>query len=292
EIASDNPFIYALDGDTKNSTFSQDFKKIHPERFIECFIAEQNMAGVALGLSSQGRLPFVSTFASFFTRAYDQIRMSVVSKANITFVGSHAGVSIGEDGPSQMGLEDMAMFAAFPDSIVLHPADATSTARLIPLLVLHKGISYLRTLRPKTPVLYDEAEEFMIGGSKILRESNTDEVVIVAADITVHEALAAHAYLEEKGISIAVIDAYSVKPIDEDTIIKKAKQSRKKTIITVEDHFYHGGLGDMVLNAVAGKGIAVHKLAVTKISRSGKHAELLDDAGISSKQIIKTVQSL
>ncbi len=171
ELGNANPRIYVLDGDVKNSTFSQDFKKVHTERFIECFIAEQNMVGVAVGLSRLGKKPFVSTFAAFLTRAFDQIRMASLSKANITFVGSHAGVSIGEDGSSQMGLEDFAMFGALLDSVILHPSDAVSTTALIPELVDHIGISYLRTLRPKTPVLYNAKEKFRIGGSKILRSS-------------------------------------------------------------------------------------------------------------------------
>ena len=174
KLGEENPYIFALDGDTKNSTFSQDFKKAFPDRFIECFIAEQNMVGVALGLSKRGKIPFVSTFAAFLTRAFDQIRMARISEANIKFCGSHAGVSIGEDGPSQMGLEDFALFGSLPDSIIFHPADAVSTAKIISLMVEYKGISYLRTLRPKTAVLYESDEEFKIGGSKILRSAQND----------------------------------------------------------------------------------------------------------------------
>ncbi|MBI2036531.1 transketolase, partial [Candidatus Microgenomates bacterium] len=292
ELGEGNELIYSLDGDTKNSTYSQDFKKAHPERFIECFIAEQNMVGVAVGLSVMGKIPFVSTFAAFLTRTFDQIRMAAISRANIKFVGSHAGVSIGEDGPSQMGLEDIALFGAIPQSIILHPADGTSTAKLLPYIANYPSIAYLRTLRPKTPVLYDEAEEFAIGGSKILRESEKDIAVVVAAGITVHEALLAHQTLEKDGLAISVIDAYSVKPIDEDTIIRKAKGSRTKTVIVVEDHYFHGGLGDMVLNAVAGQNIRVIKLAVGEISRSGTSQELLDAAGISAKHIVKKIKNL
>ncbi len=292
QLGESNDLIYSLDGDVKNSTYSQNFKKAHSERFIECFIAEQNMVGVAIGLSIIGKIPFVSTFAAFLTRAFDQIRMSAISRANIKFVGSHAGVSIGEDGPSQMGLEDIALFGAIPQSIILHPSDGVSCAKLLPQIADYQGIAYLRTLRPKTPVLYDEAEEFTIGGSKILRESEKDIAVVVAAGITVHEALLAHEQLEKDGLPVGIIDAYSIKPIDADTIIRKARASRTKTVIVVEDHYFHGGLGDMVLNALSGQNIRVVKLAVTEVSRSGTPQELLDAAGISAKHIIKEVKRL
>ncbi len=290
ELGNTNPFIYALDGDTKNSTYSQDFLKAHPDRFIECFIAEQNMVGVATGLSTLGKIPFVSTFAAFLTRAFDQIRMAAVSKANVKFVGSHVGVSIGEDGPSQMGLEDMAMFGALPETIIVHPCDAVSTAKLIPQLVSHKGISYLRTLRPKTPVIYGANEKFTIGGSKILRQSKDDVLTIIAAGITVFEALKAYEMLKEKGIMVSVVDCYSIKPIDKDTLIACARSTRKNVIITVEDHFAHGGLGDFVLEVVSGTGTMVEKMAVTKISRSGTKDEVMDDAGISAKHIVQQVK--
>jgi transketolase len=267
-----------------------DFKAKHPDRFVECFIAEQNMLGVALGLSKQGKMVFVSTFAAFLTRAFDQIRMSAVSLGDVKICGSHAGVSIGEDGPSQMGLEDIAMFAAIPNSTIFHPSDAVSAEKLVFEQARTKGISYLRTLRPKTLVLYDNEEEFMTGGSKVLRESENDEVVIVAAGITVHEALKAHQNLQDEGINIAVIDAYSVKPIDKTTIVEKAHKSKKKMIISVEDHYYHGGLGDMVLNAVASENIRVEKLAVTDVSHSGKADELLAKAGVNAASIVSTVK--
>lgn len=292
QLGDDNKLIYSLDGDTKNSTYSQDFKKAHPQRFIECFIAEQNMVGVAVGFSICGKIPFVSTFAAFLTRAFDQIRMAAVSRANIKFVGSHVGVSIGEDGPSQMGLEDIAMFGAVPESIILHPADGVSTAKLLPQIVDYKGIAYLRTLRPKTPVLYDEKEEFTIGGSKVLREGGREELVIAACGITVFEALSAHQILKKKGINVSVVDCYSVKPVDKETLIKKAKNSKRKIIIAVEDHYFHGGFGDMVLNALNGQNIRVTKMAVTQISRSGTPQELLSLAGISAKHIIEKVESL
>lgn len=284
--------VFALDADVKNSTFSMDFKTSHPDRFVECFIAEQNMLGVALGLSKQGKVPFVSTFAAFLTRAFDQIRMSAVSMGDLKICGSHAGVSIGEDGPSQMGLEDIAMFATVPNSTIFHPSDAVSAYKLVFEQAKTKGISYLRTLRPKTQVLYDVEEEFIAGGSKILRESENDEVVLVAAGITVHEALKAHELLQNEGINVTVIDAYSIKPIDKETIVEKAHKSRKKTIITVEDHYYHGGLGDMVLNAVSGENLKVEKLAVSQVSHSGEAEELLKKAGIDSSSIVSTIKQI
>lgn len=291
KIAEHDLRIVALDGDVKNSTYSMDFQKIFPNRFIECFIAEQNMVGVAIGLSRLGKKPFVSTFAAFLTRAFDQIRMAALSNANIAFVGSHAGVSIGEDGPSQMGLEDIAMFGAIPNSVVLHPCDVVSTAKLLPQLANHNGISYLRTLRPKTPVLYDEKEEFLIGGSKVLRQSTNDLLTIACCGITVHEALSAYEQLQKEGTSIRVIDCYSIKPIDRETIEQCCNETMKKIIITVEDHYPHGGLGDFVLSAVSGVGMVV-KMAIDKIPRSGTKDELLDYEEISAKHIALKVRQL
>lgn len=292
DIAMQNEDIYALDGDVKNSTFSMDFLSVHKDRFIECFIAEQNMVGIAVGLQRVGKIPFVSTFAAFLTRAADQIRMAGVSHANIKFVGSHAGISIGEDGPSQMGLEDIAMFAPIPDSVILHPSDAVSTAKLLPHLVSHRGISYLRTLRPKTEVIYSDKEEFVIGGSKVLRSSKNDQLTIVASGITIPEALKAYEILKKEGIHVRVIDVYSIKPIDQKTLVKAIGDTKERIIVSVEDHFEHGGLGDAVLSALSMEDVRVSKLAVTKIERSGKMNELLSDAGIDSKSIVIEVKSL
>ncbi|MBI3069836.1 MAG: transketolase [Candidatus Levybacteria bacterium] len=290
KIADKNPLIYALDGDVKNSTFAQEFKKAHPARFIECFIAEQNMVGVALGLSKREKIPFISTFAAFLTRAFDQIRMAAQSRANIKFVGSHAGVSIGEDGSSQMGLEDIAMFGTIPDSVIFHPCDSVSTVKILPLMLEHSGISYLRTLRPKTPVIYGEDEEFKIGGSKILRSSKSDLLTIVAAGITVHEALKAYELLKKEGILVRVVDAYSIKPLDFETLKQCINETMKQWIITVEDHYEHGGLGDFVLSALSSTGEHVEKMAVSKIPRSGTKDELLDDVGISARDIAQKVK--
>ncbi len=292
ELGNTDFSLYALDGDVKNSTFSLDFKKVHPERFIECFIAEQNMVGVAVGLSRLQKAPFVSTFAAFLTRAADQIRMAAVSRANIRFVGSHSGVSIGEDGASQMGLEDISLFGTLPDTVVFHPSDAVSCAKLIAVQASIGGISYLRTLRPKTPVIYESNEEFIVGGSKILRLDQDDVLTIVAAGITVHEALKAYDELAKEGIKVRVVDCYSVKPIDQKTLLKCVNETKNPILVTVEDHFEHGGLGDFVLSATAAAVSRVEKLAVKNISHSGTKDELLDRAGISASHIVSKVKEV
>jgi transketolase len=291
-LGNTNTLIYALDGDVKNSTYSMDFKAVYPDRFIECFIAEQNMVSVAVGLSKLGKHPFVSTFAAFLTRAFDQIRMARLSNATICFVGSHAGVSIGEDGASQMGLEDIAMFGTLPNTTILHPSDAVSTAKLLYSLSTHWGISYLRTLRSKTPVLYEETETFHIGGSKVLRSSENDICTIVGTGITVHEALKAYEELKKEHIFVRVVDCYSIKPIDRDTLMRCATETKQRVLITVEDHFKHGGLGDFVLSKVAKYGVTVYKLSVKTISHSGTMSELMDHAGISAKYIVDKVKAI
>ena len=290
KLAECDPRVIALDGDTKNSTYSEKLLKAHPERFFEMFIAEQNMVGVAMGLSARGKIPFVSTFAAFLTRAFDQIRMAGVSRSNIKFCGSHAGVSIGEDGPSQMGLEDLAMFRPIPGSVVLYPCDAVSTERLLAEAAGCHGICYIRTTRPKTPVLYSNEEQFPVGGSKVLRKSAKDRATVIGAGITVHEALTAASKLEAEGISIRVIDAYSVKPIDAAGILSAAKDTGGR-IIVAEDHYEEGGLGDAVLNAV-GTQAKVVKLAVREVPRSGPPEALIDKYGISSRHIVEAVRSL
>jgi transketolase len=252
------------------------------------FIAEQNMVGVATGLSARGKVPFVSTFAAFLTRAFDQIRMAGVSKSNVKFCGSHCGVSIGEDGPSQMGLEDIAMFRPIPGSIILYPCDAVSTERLVAEAARRPGICYIRTSRPKTAVIYSNEEPFLIGGSKVLRKSSSDRVTVVAAGITVHETLTAAMNLESEGIAIRVIDAYSVKPIDAGTILSAARETGGRVVV-VEDHYAEGGLGDAVLDVV-GTQARVVKLAVREIPRSGPPETLLDHYGINSRHIIQAVK--
>jgi transketolase len=266
------------------------FRTRVPDRFFEMFIAEQNMVEVALGLSLRGQLPFVSTFAAFFTRAFDQIRMSQYSHANLKFVGSHAGVSIGEDGPSQMGLEDVAMFRSILTSTVLHPCDAVSTDKLVAAAAAHNGLVYVRTLRQGTPVIYDNHEDFPIGGSKVLRQRHDDRLTLVAAGATVHEALAAADTLQQSGVSVRVIDAYSIKPIDVATLRDAADVTG--IIVTAEDHYPEGGLGEAVLHALAHRPVPVTVLAVSKTPMSGTAKELREFAGISAAAIVTTVERL
>jgi transketolase len=282
--------MVVLDAEVSNSTFSELFKETHRERFFEMYIAEQNMVGTALGLSLRGKVPFVSTFAAFLTRAFDQIRMSRYSNANIKFCGSHAGVSIGEDGSSQMGLEDIAMFRTLLDSVVLYPSDAVSTDKLVEAMAEHKGIVYLRTTRKDTPILYRNDEYFRIGGSKTLKANRKDVATIVAAGITVHEALKAYEELKKENILVRVIDLYSVKPVD----IKTLRQAADETnaIITVEDHFAEGGINEAVQSALAEQPVPVHALCVRKMPKSGKPDELLDFEGISGKAIMAKVKEL
>jgi transketolase len=290
ELGRIDPRVVALDGDVKNSTFSERFEQAFPERFYQHFIAEQAMVGAAMGLASRGAVPFPSTFACFLTRAADFIRMAGISGSNIKLAGSHAGVSIGEDGPSQMGLEDLALMRAVPNCIVVYPCDAVSTVRLVGEIAARPGMAYMRTSRPKTPVIYDADEAFPIGGSKVLRRSDRDVATVVAAGVTVFEALEAHDRLAAEGLRVRVIDAYSVQPIDEETL--RAAGEETGVLITVEDHYPAGGLGDAVSEAVAPRGIRVHRLAVREIPRSGTPEELLDRFGISAAKIVDAVKAL
>ncbi|MDE2588749.1 MAG: transketolase, partial [Patescibacteria group bacterium] len=289
DLARKNDSIFCLDAEVKNSTFSQDFLKVNPERFIECFIAEQNMVSVAAGLSRFGKTPFVSTFAAFFTRAADQIRMAWLSKANIKFVGSHAGVSIGEDGASQMGLEEFSLFGTLPGVFVLQPSDGVSASKLLIVLANNHGMGYLQTLRPKTPVLYSSTESFEIGGSKILKQSEGDVITVAATGITVHEALKAYDLLKQENVPVRIIDCYSISPVDRKTLSESINASKIKKLITVEDHFLHGGLGDFAAAAPAEEGLQVYKMAVTDHSHSGTGAELLHKAGIDADCIVAKV---
>jgi transketolase len=290
KLGRTNPAIVALDGDVKNSTGLKAFAAKYPERFFQGFIAEQNMIGVSLGLAASGKIPYAATFACFLTRAYDFIRMAEYSRPpHLVLCGSHAGVSIGEDGPSQMGLEDIAMFRALIDSTVLYPADAVSAERLTEAAARADGIVYIRTTRPKTPVIYANDEEFPIGASKVLRSSEHDRLAVVAAGITLHEALAAYDHLMERGFRIRVIDAYSVKPLDTETLSAAARETGG--IIVVEDHAIDGGLGDAVAAAV-GSIAPVHRLGVTQLPRSGASEELLEQQGISRRAIENHVLQL
>jgi len=284
-----NPDIVSLDAEVKNSTFSELFKDEFPDRFFEMFIAEQNMVGAALGFSKRGKIPFVSTFSAFLTRAFDQIRMVSYSSANIKFIGSHAGVSIGEDGPSQMGLEDLAMFRAIYGSTVFYPADAVATQALVEIAAENEGIFYIRTNRPATPVIYGPGEKFKIGGSKVVRSGKDAKLTIVACGVTLIEAIKAADELAKQDINVRVIDAYSIKPIDQKGLQKAASETNN-IVITVEDHYPEGGLGDAVLNVFAKEDkVKIYKLAVYKMPMSGKPEELLDYEEISHRAIVNKV---
>jgi transketolase len=285
--------VVALDGEVSNSTKSEEFAEEFPGRYFEMFIAEQQMVSAAVGMSVRHRVPFASSFAAFFTRAYDFIRMAAISGANIRLSGSHAGVSIGEDGPSQMALEDLAMMRAVHGSTVLQPCDANQTASLVAQMADTDGIVFLRTLRPKTPVIYDPSEDFPIGGSKLVRSSEKDAVTVVATGITVHEAIKAADELQESGVAVRVIDAYSIKPIDAETL-RAAAQATEGNVVAVEDHWPEGGLGEAVLSALSGEAYPLHfkHLAVGNMPGSGKSEELMDAAGISANHIADAVRKL
>jgi transketolase len=290
KLARSSAQVVALDGDTKNSTFSERFKDVAPERFAEAYIAEQNMVGAALGMASEGKIPVASTFAAFLTRAYDFIRMAAYSRPHrLVLVGSHAGVSIGEDGASQMALEDLAMMRAITGSTVLYPSDAVSAERCLETAANTAGVVYIRTTRPKTAVLYGNDETFPVGGSKTLRSDPADRVTIVAAGITVREALAAHEALAQEGISARVIDLYSVKPIDVATLQRAAAETR--AVVTVEDHSVCGGIGDAVAAAVAGRA-PITILGVREIPRSGPPEVLMDAHGLTSRHIVAAARAL
>jgi transketolase len=278
-----NKAVVSVDGDVKNSTRAESFFEKYPERSFEGYIAEQNMVGMAAGMASKGYMPFTATFAAFLTRAHDQIRMAGHSFLNMKFCGSHVGVSIGQDGPSQMGLEDIAMFRPIPECVIFYPCDANSTEECVKEMAKYEGMVYLRTTRPKTPIVYGRGERFPIGGSKVLKKSAHDKATVVCAGITVFEALKAYDELKKEGIKIRVIDAYSVKPIDAKTLKRAGKETGR--VIVVEDHF-EGGLGDAVADVVDN----VVRLCVRKFPRSGKPAELMKKYGIDYKAIMKEVK--
>uniref|UniRef100_A0A8C0QPC9 transketolase n=1 Tax=Chelonoidis abingdonii TaxID=106734 RepID=A0A8C0QPC9_CHEAB len=288
KLGAASEHVVALDGDTKNSTFSELFKQAHPERYIECYIAEQNMVSVILGCAARDQaVVFASTFAAFFTRAFVHIRMGAISQSNLNLCGSHCGVSIGEDGPSQMALEDIAMFRAIPGCTVFYPSDAVSTERAVCLAANTKGICFIRTSRPETPVIYPPEETFEIGQAKVVHKSDADRVTVIGAGVTLHEALAAAHELAKQGTHIRVIDPFTIKPLDAATIVNSA-QATGGRIITVEDHYTEGGIGE----AVAGEpGMVLQSLAVCGVPQSGKPAELLDLFGISTKSIIAAVKN-
>lgn len=293
KLGRGDPRVVALDGDTKNSTFSDLFRKEHPERFIECYIAEQNLVSVAVGCATRDRtVPFASTFAAFFSRGYDQIRMAAISQSNINLVGSHCGISIGEDGPSQMALEDIAMFRAIPTCTVFYPSDAVSTEKAVELAANTKGICFIRTSRPETAVIYKNDECFKVGLAKIVRQSQKDKVLVIGAGITLHEALTAADILASEGIGLRVLDVFTVKPLDVGTIVAQAREVGGK-VITVEDHYPQGGLGEAVCGALSEElGVKVSCLAVKGVAWSGSPAQLMSAFQIDAAAIVKEVRAV
>ncbi|KOP24491.1 transketolase [Hapalosiphon sp. MRB220] len=299
-LGASRPDVVALDGEVSNSTYAEEFAKAYPDRYFEMYIAEQELVAAAVGLQVRQYKPFASSFAAFLSRAYDFVRMAAISRANIKLVGSHAGVSIGQDGPSQMALEDLAALRAVWNSTVLYPCDANQTTKLVAEMVDRDGIVYLRTTRESTPVFYEADEDFSIGGSKVIRSSDTDQAAVIAAGITVHEALKAYDRLKQEGILIRIIDAYSVKPIDTATLHQAARDTAGKLVV-VEDHWSEGGLGAAVLDAFVGMGTApaygelalnLVKLAVQDMPGSGTPEELLHAAKIDADAIVEAVRSL
>jgi len=293
KLAKAHPNVVALDGDMKNSTFSQTLLKVDANRFIECFICEQNMVGVGIGVACRDRtVAFASTFSAFLTRAFDNLRMGVISQTNINVVGSHAGISIGEDGPSQMALEDLAMFQSLPGCTVFYPSDAVSCERATELAGNTRGICFIRASRPAVPVFYDNGEPFQIGKAKVVRQSDSDKVLIVAAGVTLFEALTAADQLAAQGVNVRVLDPFTIKPLDIQAIQQNAAQCGGR-IVTVEDHYPEGGIGDAVLAAVAMcRNVCVRKLAVNAVPRSGPPAALLDMFGISAPHIVRACNDI
>lgn len=290
EIYPIYPEMVVLDAEMSNSTFAETFKNTYPERFFEMFIAEQNMVSVALGMALRGKIPFVSTFASFFTRAFDQIRVAQYSQSKLNFVGSHGGVSIGEDGPTQMGLEDIALFRSIFDSVVLYPADHISTEKLVCAMAAHEGVCYLRATRMESPPLYSLDDDFYIGGSKVLRCSDQDLLTIIGAGVTLYEALKACDLLKLEGIAVRVIDLYSIKPLDVETLLCAARET--KALLIVEDHFSDGGIADAVRSSLSSEATTIYSLSVTKMPRSGSPEELLAYEEINAQAILNKTKDL
>jgi transketolase len=295
KVGHGNKHVVALDGDVKNSTYSIKFKEAFPDRFVECFIAEQNLAGVAIGVATRNRtVAFASTFAAFWTRAFDQIRMGAISQTNVNFSGSHVGCSIGEDGASQMALEDLSMFRSIPDATVFYPSDAVSTERAVELAANTKGVCYIRTSRPNTAVIYANDEHFEIGQSKVVLKSDSDVATVIGGGITLHEALKAAKVLKEQGKNIRVIDVFTVKPLDWQTILTNVTETHNR-VLTVEDHYAEGGIGEAVASALLTHApnhqFNFKRLNVKTIPMSGQPNELLERFEIDAKAIIKAVQS-
>ncbi|KAF0034892.1 hypothetical protein F2P81_012650 [Scophthalmus maximus] len=288
-----NERVVVLDGDTNNLTYSEIFKNEHPNRFVECYIAQQNMVSVAMGCAARERnVVFASTLASFFTRAYDQLRMAAISESNINLCGSHCGLSTGEEGPSLMGLEDMAMFRALPTATIFYPSDGVTTEKAVELAAITKGVCYIRTSRQDSAVIYNSNEDFHVGQAKVVYQSKDDQVTVVAAGVTLHEALAAAEHLKKERISVRVIDPFTIKPLDAKTIIDHTRATRGR-VLTVEDHYYEGGLGEALCSAMVNQsGFSLHRLAVSHVPRSGKPQELLKISGIDRDAIAQAVRKM
>ena len=291
QLGKVNENVVCTDGDVENSTYTEFFQKVAPNRFFEGYIAEQNMVGMSMGFAALGKIAFTSTFACFLTRAADFVRLAALAHLNVKFIGTHVGVSIGEDGSSQMGLEDISLFRALPESVVLYPSDAVSAWYAVDVAAAHHGIAYIRSGRPKQPVIYKNDEKFEIGKAKVLRQSNDDILTVVAGGITLTEALKAYDDLKKQGVSIRVIDIFSVRPVDAETLLTAAAATNN-TIITVEDHYPAGGIGDAVCEAVAPEGVRVHRLAVREVPHSGKADELLAKYKINSQAIVEQVHAV
>jgi transketolase len=289
-LAKRYPSMIVLDADVGNSTGTELFDTKFPKRFIQSYIAEQNMVGMAQGLSHAGKLPVAVTFAAFWSRSFDQLRMAQYGDASQVFVGSHAGVSIGEDGPSQMGLEDIAEFRSLANSTIYYPADAFAAERLTELALTGTGMTYIRTSRPASPLLYGPRTTFVRGGSHTIRSSRNDQATIVAAGVPLFEALQAAEQLDAEGVAVRVIDLYSVKPLDRATLRKAVRQT--KHLVVVEDHNETGGIAEAVQSALGPDAGAVTSLAVTQTPRSGTPAELLRHQGIDASAIVKVVKKL
>uniref|UniRef100_A0A8C2G2A8 transketolase n=1 Tax=Cyprinus carpio TaxID=7962 RepID=A0A8C2G2A8_CYPCA len=286
-----NERVVAMDVDTKNVTHSEIFKNEHPNRFIECYSAEQNMVSVATGCAARDRnVVFASGLATFFTRAYDQLRMAAISDSNINLCGSHCGLSVGEDGPAHMGLEDMAIFRAIPTATIFYPSDAVSTEKAVELAANTKGVCYIRTIRPETAIIYNSNEDFHVGQAKVkLKE---DQVTVIGAGMTLHEALAAAEQLKKERIYIRVIDPFTIKPLDAKTIIDHVRATRGR-VVTVEDHYYEGGLGEAVCSAIVNEpSLTFQRLAVVHVPRSGKMSDLLKIYGIDRDSIAQVVRKM
>merc|ERR1719225_724424 len=293
KVGKNNDRVCGLDGDMKNSTFSQELRKLFPERHVECFICEQNLAGVGIGMACRDRtVVFMSTFACFFSRAFDNFRMGIISQTNINVAGSHCGVSIGEDGPSQMGLEDIAMFRTLPGATVFYPSDAVACERAVELAANTKGLCYIRLSRPATEIIYDNDQEFAVGKAKIIKKSDNDSVLVIAAGITLSQAVPAVEQLAAKGINARLMDPFTIKPIDAEGIVANAKECGGR-ILVVEDHYPEGGIGDAVSDVVCDKrDFIVKKMCPREVPRSGPPLVLLEKYGIGTSCIVKGVEEM